>query len=90
MVESYLARDTGILADLGVQQLVDCVENPNQCGGSGGMDAVFPTCGEGKHVLDYVSGCSGATANLAFDYLMEEGGFITEWAYPYLSYWYAC
>lgn len=38
---------------LAVQQLVDCVENPNQCGGQGG--------------------CSGATAELAFDYVHRHG-----------------
>lgn len=36
MVESYLARDEGILTELSVEQLVDCVENPNECGGQGG------------------------------------------------------
>lgn len=36
MVESYLARDTGILTELSTEQLVDCVANPDQCGGEGG------------------------------------------------------
>lgn len=44
MVESYLARDEGILTTLSAEQLVDCVENPNECGGQGGTLPLVVLC----------------------------------------------
>jgi len=52
-----------------VQQLVDCVPNPQQCGGSGG--------------------CSGATCELAFDYVMKHG-LVVEDDRPYTATDAAC
>ena len=35
-IESHLAVNTGVLAELSPQQLVSCVPNPHHCGGDGG------------------------------------------------------
>jgi cathepsin L len=32
-------------------------------------------------------GCFGATYELAFDYVVKNGGIAQEWTYPYKSYW---
>lgn len=45
MIESYLARDEGILTELAVEQIVDCVQNPNQCGGEGGCNGATVNLG---------------------------------------------
>merc|ERR1719343_921764 len=36
VMESFIARRTGVLMELSPQQLVDCTPNPRQCGGEGG------------------------------------------------------
>jgi len=46
VVESYYALATGELSTLSEQQILDCVPNPDQCGGSGG-------CGGGTPELAY-------------------------------------
>jgi cathepsin L len=38
VIESHLAIDTGILAELSPQELVSCAPNYNDCGGFGGCD----------------------------------------------------
>eukprot|EP01118_Nematostelium_gracile_P006926 TRINITY_DN2243_c0_g1_i1.p1 TRINITY_DN2243_c0_g1~~TRINITY_DN2243_c0_g1_i1.p1 ORF type:complete len:389 (+),score=99.29 TRINITY_DN2243_c0_g1_i1:49-1167(+) len=65
-VESYYAKATGELVDLSEQQVLDCTQNPNQCGGTGG--------------------CGGATTELGFGQLIAQGGHLSEWQYPYESY----
>jgi len=45
-VESYWALATGQLTDLSEQQILDCTQNPNHCGGTGG-------CGGGTEELAY-------------------------------------
>jgi cathepsin L len=37
-IESHLAVQTGKLLELSEQEFVDCVPNPNKCGGTGGCD----------------------------------------------------
>jgi len=37
-LESHYAISTGILQELSEQNILDCVKNPNQCGGSGGCE----------------------------------------------------
>jgi len=61
-IESAVAQATGNLPILSPQNLVDCVPNPDHCGGTGG--------------------CEGATAELAFAYVMS-GGIASEDDYPY-------
>jgi len=51
------------------QELVDCVENPHNCGGSGG--------------------CTGATAELAFDYVIKNSLGTSE-DFPYRAYSQGC
>lgn len=63
-IESNIAINTGVLTSLSPQQLTSCVQNPNECGGSGG--------------------CTGATPELAFEYVVKEG-LSDIWHYPYLS-----
>jgi len=64
-IESHLALQTGILQELSPENLVACVVNSQQCGGTGG--------------------CSGATSELAFAYV-QQNGIASEWTYPYTSY----
>eukprot|EP00005_Dracoamoeba_jomungandri_P004421 CAMPEP_0174250906 /NCGR_PEP_ID=MMETSP0439-20130205/919_1 /TAXON_ID=0 /ORGANISM="Stereomyxa ramosa, Strain Chinc5" /LENGTH=365 /DNA_ID=CAMNT_0015331089 /DNA_START=25 /DNA_END=1122 /DNA_ORIENTATION=- len=45
-VESYWALATGQLTDLSEQQILDCTQNPNHCGGTGG-------CGGGTEEIAY-------------------------------------
>ena len=47
--------------------MVSCVENPQNCGGSGG--------------------CEGATIELAFDFVIENGGMVQEYQMGYMSYY---
>ncbi|CAE7556459.1 CP1 [Symbiodinium sp. KB8] len=67
VLESHVAINTGYLHDLGVEQLVQCAPNPQQCGGTGG--------------------CSGATAQIAWDYVKAFGGMTSEWQMPYNSFY---
>jgi len=52
-LEMHAELRTGNTTQLSYQQLVDCVQNPKHCGGTGG--------------------CSGATAELAFEYVHQNG-----------------
>lgn len=65
-LESHVFINTGVLEDLGVQQVVSCAPNPQQCGGTGG--------------------CAGATAQIAWDYVLKTGQ-TSEWQYPYDSFY---
>eukprot|EP01035_Chromulina_nebulosa_P021230 gene21230-27505_t len=66
VLESHVAKETGLLFDLSPEEIAMCSPNPEQCGGSGG--------------------CSGATAEVAFDYVASSSGIHEEYQYPYLSY----
>jgi cathepsin L len=73
VIESHVAKNTGLLFDLSVEQMAMCAPNPDKCGGTGG--------------------CSGATAEIAFDYVTKSGGLFQEYQYSYSSYYgsdYAC
>jgi cathepsin L len=67
VIESHVAKASGLLFDLSVQQIAMCSPNPNHCGGTGG--------------------CSGATCELAFDYLSNSKGLYQEYQYSYASYY---
>lgn len=53
VLQAHTEKWLGESEPLSVQQLVSCVPNPDECGGTGG--------------------CQGATAELAFDYVLENG-----------------
>jgi cathepsin L len=42
VIESYYALATGQLPTLSEQQILDCVPNPDQCGGTGGCGGGTP------------------------------------------------
>jgi cathepsin L len=65
-IETYFAMATNNLVELSEQQVLDCTQNPNQCGGTGG--------------------CGGATTELGFGQIISQGGILSEWQYPYKSY----
>lgn len=44
------------------------------------------SCVENPNHCGGSGGCDGATADLAFDYLVNASGFTQEWIYPYTSY----
>ena len=58
-MESHVAIETGVLFALSPQELVSCMPNPDECGGTGG--------------------CAGATAELGFEYYIENGGVVQEY-----------
>jgi cathepsin L len=64
-IESHLAIQTGKLIDLAEQELVSCVENPRNCGGSGGCNGATEELG-----FDYVSK-HGLTLEEDFPYLAK-------------------
>jgi len=66
VIESSVAKATGMLFDLSVQQMTVCAPNPDECGGTGG--------------------CSGSTAELAFDYVASSFALVEEFQYSYANY----
>ena len=58
VLEAHVAINSGLLLDLSVQQLVDCVQNPYNCGGTGGCSGSIPQLG-----FDYIAfyGLQGST-----------------------------
>jgi len=63
-IESYWALATGNLEDLSEQEILDCVPNPDQCGGTGG-------CNGGTPELAYVGiqKLGGLAAEWTYPYL---------------------
>jgi cathepsin L len=72
--ESHLALNTGVLTELSEQQLVSCVANPDQCGGSGGCAGATMSLGfayiakngisdEWHYPYEAISGASSACKN---------------------------
>jgi cathepsin L len=49
VTESHVAINTGVLMELAPQELVACMENPNQCGGGGGCAGAVAQLG-----FDYI------------------------------------
>jgi len=70
-LESHYAISTGRLNELSQQHIIDCVPNPQDCGGQGG-------CTGGTVELAYQTLMDNNTA---------AGGLATEWTYPYRSYY---
>jgi len=63
VIESHVAKETGLLFDLSVQQMAMCAPNPNECGGSGG-------CGGSTAELafDYVTKSGGLFSEFQYSY----------------------
>jgi len=66
-IEAALTMDTGVLATLSPQAFVDCVPNPNDCGGTGGCQGATPDL-----LFSY-----------AMDQTDGWGGIVLESDYPY-------
>ena len=66
-VESTVAIATGKLFELSEQELVECLPNPNECGGTGGCEGATQWLG-----LDYVSK-KGLTSETAYPYTARDG-----------------
>lgn len=64
VLQAHTEKWLGENEPLSVQQLVSCVPNPDECGGTGG--------------------CQGATAELAFDYVLENG-MVSEKQFSYFG-----
>jgi len=66
-VESHLAIKTGKLMEFSEQELVDCVPNPQKCGGTGGCDGATQPLG-----FQYVAQ-NGITTEKAYAYTAATG-----------------
>lgn len=66
--ESHIAIQTGKLFNLAEQQLVDCVQNPNHCGGTGGCEGATQELG-----FDYYHTIGGAIENANYRYTARDG-----------------
>jgi cathepsin L len=85
-IEAHLAISTGVLVELSEQNLVECVQNPNQCGGSGGckgataelaFDYVQKNGIASEWNYPYSSGVAGISGNCSKTYtpFAKIGGF---------------
>jgi len=73
LIESYMAIYHGVKQDLSMQQLVDCVDNSNECGGSGGcLGATVPIA------LDYIIGAGGQLTEWTYSYRSFFYGYTEE------------
>jgi len=61
-VESYWALACDYIGDLSEQQILDCIPNPNQCGGTGG-------CGGGTPELAFAALKSGISSEWTYPYV---------------------
>lgn len=68
VMESHIAIQTGKLLEMSEQQLVDCVPNPQHCGGTGGCQGATQELG-----FDYYHKTGGANAGSAYKYTARDG-----------------
>lgn len=52
IIESYVAKKSGLLSTLSIQQMVSCSSNPYKCGGNGGCDGSISQLGW-QYVIDF-------------------------------------
>lgn len=71
VLESYVAKESGLLFNLSPQQLASCAPNPDKCGGSGGCEGATYDVSFGY--------ASSITA--------DGGGLYEEYQYAYNSYY---
>jgi len=62
-IESHVAKNTGMLFDLSVQQIAMCAPNVNHCGGTGGCDGATA-----EIAFDYVSKSGGLFEEYQYGY----------------------
>ncbi len=74
-LESHVAINTGILADLSPQQLVSCAANPQHCGGTGGCHGSVP-----ELAFDYIQK-HGMTSEWLYPYNSYTGASDGECVY---------
>ena len=67
-LESHVAIQTGKLLAMSEQQLVDCVQNPQHCGGTGGCEGATEELG-----FDYVHKAGGIIARDNYKYTAVDG-----------------
>jgi len=54
VIESHVAKASGLLFDLSVQQMAMCAPNPDECGGTGGCEGSTSELG-----FDYIAKSAG-------------------------------
>ena len=62
-MESHVAKASGLLFDLSVQQVASCTPNPNQCGGTGGCNGATA-----ELAFDYASNSHGLFEEFQWGY----------------------
>ena len=67
-LESHIAIKTGKLLDFSPQQLVSCVANPQQCGGTGGCQGSIP-----ELAFNYTNTAGGITSESSYPYTAQDG-----------------
>lgn len=63
VIESHVAKNSGLLYDLSVQQMAMCAPNPNHCGGTGGCAG-----STAEIAFDYVTGSNGMYQEYQYSY----------------------
>lgn len=67
-IESHVAKATGLLFDLSVQQMAMCAPNPDSCGGTGGCNGATA-----ELAFEYVTGSSGLFQEYQYSYASYYG-----------------
>jgi len=62
-IESHVAKASGYLYDLSIQQIASCTPNPNSCGGTGGCQGATS-----ELAFDYVSNSAGLYQEYQYPY----------------------
>jgi len=62
-IESHVAKASGLLFDLSVQQIAMCTQNPNSCGGTGGCNGATS-----ELAFDYASSSEGLFEEYQYSY----------------------
>jgi len=68
VIESHVAKETGLLFDLSVQQMAMCAPNPDECGGTGGCAGATSEIG-----FDYVTKSKGLYQEYQYSYASYYG-----------------
>jgi cathepsin L len=68
VIESHVAKNSGLLFDLSVQQMAMCAPNPNKCGGTGGCAG-----STAEIAFDYVSKSTGLYQEYQYSYASYYG-----------------
>lgn len=63
VIESHVAKASGLLFDLSVEQMAMCAPNPNSCGGTGGCEG-----STAELAFEYVTGSTGLLQEYQYAY----------------------